>query len=88
MKRVLLGLVAVAALMFIPAVAEAGHYHGRHGGGYRGGWDGGWNGGHGCYHRPPVRVYRPVYPPYGYGYGGYGSSFYYNGPNASIGFGF
>jgi hypothetical protein len=92
MKRVVFGLVAVAALMFVPVVAEAGnHHHHHHGGGqrwdvgYRGGWDG-----PSCYrraprvvYRPPVTVYRPIYPTYGPN-----TSFYYNGPNASFGFGF
>ncbi len=103
MKRVVLGLVATAALMVMPASARAdrdpwdhghyghrgwdsgygGGYHGggHHGGGYHGGW-----GGHGCYRRPPRVVYRPAYPTYGYG--GYGTSFYYRGPNAAFGFGY
>jgi hypothetical protein len=93
MKRIIIGLVAVVALAWIPAVAEAGHPNYHRGGrnswnsGYRGGWDRDH-----CHHhhsprvvyRPPVRVYRPIYPVYGYG----SSSFYYNSPNASFGFGF
>jgi hypothetical protein len=94
MKRVLFGLVAAAALMFIPTAAEAGHYHGAYGwgAGYGGGYGRGWDR-HDC-HRPPRVVYRrpvavyPTYPAYGYPYGGRNTSFYYNGPNASFGFGF
>ena len=104
MKRVLLGLVAVAALITVPVAAEAGNYHHHHrnrGGerwdvGYRGGW-----GGPNYYrraprvvyrppvtvYRPPVTVLRPIYPAYGPAYGP-NTSFYYNGPNASFGFGF
>jgi hypothetical protein len=99
MKRVLLGIVAAAALMIVPAAAQAGGYHGHghghghgnHHQGYYRGYYGGGGGGWGC--RPPVAVYRPiypVYPPYGYGggFGGGGTSFYYNGPRSSFGFGF
>jgi hypothetical protein len=96
MKRVVFGLVAVAALMFVPVAAEAGdyHHHRHHGGGQR--WDVGYRGGWGgpnyyrraprVVYRPPVTVYRPIYP----AYPAYGpnTSFYYNGPNASFGFGF
>ncbi len=111
MKRVVLGLVATAALIVMPASTRADRddwdrgdyrhhgwdsgYHGGRGGGYRsgghhGGYHGGWWG-HGCYRRPPRVVYRPAYPAYptyDYGYGGYGTSFYYSGPNAAFGFGF
>lgn len=96
MKRIFLGLIAVSALAFVPATVKADWDHGHHG---HHGWHGD-HGHHGHHHRsryggyrscrPPVVVYRNAYPPYGYpyGYGGYGTSFYYSGPNASFGFGF
>jgi hypothetical protein len=92
MKRIILGLVAVVALSCIPAFAEAGHPHDHRGG--RNHWQSGYRGdrhhGHHVVHRPPVvvyrppvRIYRPAYPVYSPR-----TSFYFNGPNASFGFGF
>ena len=102
MKRVFLGLFAVAALMMTPTSAKAdwddhgrhrhqSNYRHRHSDHHRGSY------GHYNYYRPPVTVYRNIYPScnvpnvyggYGGGYGGPNTSFYYSGRNASFGFGF
>jgi opacity protein-like surface antigen len=92
MKRMLLGLVAIAALMLVPAAADAGHGHhdrwygsGYGHSGYRGGCnDYDYHHHHYRAYRRPVIVGSPFYAPY------YGprTSFYYSGPNASFGFGY